>query len=148
MIQPDAIVKGSIQAIATSAKEKKVEIFKELGDDLPACYADGDKITWVLNNFLTNAIKYSPAESRIIVAVMAADGMITFSVKDNGPGIEEKYLKRIFERYFQVPGRSDAKSSGIGLAICKEFVEAMGGKVWVKSVFGEGSTFGFQIPIV
>lgn len=148
MIQPDAIVEGSIQAVTTWAKEKKVKIIKTLEKDLPICYADGDKITWVLNNFLTNAIKYSPVDSKIFVAVKAADGMLAFSVKDNGPGIEEKYLNRIFERYFQVPGRSDVNSSGIGLAICKEFVEAMSGTVWVKSIFGEGSTFGFEIPII
>ena len=75
------------------------------------------------------------------------DKQINFSVADKGQGIDEIYLSRIFERYFQVPGRSDKKGSGIGLAICKEFIEAMSGKVWVKSQIGEGSTFGFNIPI-
>ena len=57
------------------------------------------------------------------------------------------YYTQIFERYFQVPGRSDKKGSGIGLAICKELIEAMGGTIWVKSNPGEGSVFGFNMPI-
>ena len=105
------------------------------------------KISWVLNNFLTNAIKYAPDRSNIIIICSRMDGQISFSVTDNGQGIDEPYLDRIFERYFQVPGRSDKKGSGIGLAICKEFIEAMGGKIWVRSRIGEGSTFGFNIPL-
>jgi signal transduction histidine kinase len=72
---------------------------------------------------------------------------ISFAVTDHGPGIDQVYIARIFERYFQIPGRSDKKGSGIGLAICKEFIEAMGGKVWVKSQLGEGSTFGFDLNL-
>jgi len=75
------------------------------------------------------------------------DHQLSFSVTDKGQGIDEAYLGKIFERYFQVPGRSDKKGSGIGLAICKEFIEAMGGKLWVKSKIGEGSKFGFDTPI-
>ncbi|MEP6596406.1 MAG: ATP-binding protein [Ginsengibacter sp.] len=61
--------------------------------------------------------------------------------------MDEAYINRIFERYFQIPGRSDKKGSGIGLAICKEFIEAMNGKIWVKSEFGIGSTFGFSFDM-
>ena len=70
---------------------------------------------------------------------------VVFLVTDSGPGIESKYLVRIFERYFQVPGRHDKKGSGIGLAICKDFMEAMGGEIWVESQMGKGSTFGFSL---
>jgi len=101
-----------------------------------------------LNNFLTNAIKYSPEESEVMISVEHNNSSISFSVADKGQGIEEQYLGRIFERYFQVPGRSDKKGSGIGLAICKEFIEAMNGKIWVKSRTGEGSVFGFDLPLV
>jgi signal transduction histidine kinase len=72
---------------------------------------------------------------------------VSFAVTDKGSGIDESYIKRIFERYFQIPGRSDKKGSGIGLAICKEFIEAMGGKIAVKSNYGEGSTFSFLLPL-
>jgi two-component system, NtrC family, sensor histidine kinase KinB len=145
-VSPYQIVENSIKAIATTTKEKELHIINETSEDLPNIKADPDKINWVLNNFLTNAIKYSPSDGIITIHVEKADGQISFTVSDKGQGIDEVYLKRIFERYFQVPGRSDKKGSGIGLAICKEFIEAMGGKIWVKSKIGEGSTFGFDIP--
>jgi len=75
-----------------------------------------------------------------------ANNIISFAVSDHGNGIEEKYLDQIFERYFQVPGRPDTRGTGIGLAISKDFIEAMGGKIWVKSQVGQGSTFGFDFP--
>jgi signal transduction histidine kinase len=147
-VSPYQIVENSLNAMATSAKEKELHIEKHLQENLPNIKADPDKINWVLNNFLTNAIKYAPIESSVTIHVERTNGQITFSVSDKGPGIEEIYLSRIFERYFQVPGRSDKKGSGIGLAICKEFIEAMGGTIWVNSRIGEGSTFGFHIPLI
>ena len=146
-VSPYQIVDNSIKAITTAAKEKKLHIEKEMETNLPSIRVDPDKISWVLNNFLTNAIKYAPTESMITIEARKTDNQISFAVSDKGQGIEEAYLTRIFERYFQVPGRSDKKGSGIGLAICKEFIEAMGGKIWVKSQIGTGSTFGFDIPI-
>ena len=146
-VSPYQIVENSLKAIATSAKEKDLHIDKIFKEGLPNIKADPDKISWVLNNFLTNAIKYAPQESVIIIQVENKDSQMSFSVADTGQGIDEVYLGRIFERYFQVPGRSDKKGSGIGLAICKEFIEAMEGHIWVKSQLGEGSTFGFTIPV-
>jgi signal transduction histidine kinase len=81
------------------------------------------------------------------VSVQKLSKDVTFAVTDKGTGIDESYISRIFERYFQIPGRSDKKGSGIGLAICKEFIEAMGGKIAVQSNYGEGSTFSFQLPL-
>jgi two-component system, NtrC family, sensor histidine kinase KinB len=146
-VSPYQIVESSINAVMIPAKEKGLQIKKEMGNGLPNIRADADKISWVLNNFFTNAIKYAPTESVITIEVHKTNNQIFFAVTDRGSGIEEVYLIRIFERYFQVPGRSDKKGSGIGLAICKEFIEAMGGKIWVKSQVGEGSTFGFNIPV-
>jgi PAS domain S-box-containing protein len=141
------IIESSLAAVSASAKEKEIIIEQDIAADIPAINADAEKLVWVLNNFLTNAIKFSPSPDKIKVAVKQNDTIVSFEVKDNGPGIEEKYLNRIFDRYFQVPGRSDKKGSGIGLAICKDFIEAMGGKIWVKSQYGEGSTFGFDLPL-
>ena len=113
---------------------------------MPEIDADADKTTWVLNNFLTNAIKYSYNNSSIEVNASAKNDAIIFSVKDYGPGIDKEYIPRLFERYFQVPG-SKEKGTGLGLAISKEFVEAQEGKIWVDSEIGKGSTFNFQLPI-
>ncbi len=145
-VNPYEVVDASVQTVSTATREKELRIEKHLPNDLPTLKADGDKMAWVLNNFLTNAIKYAPPQSTITIAVKKADVALSFSVSDTGQGIDAIYLSRIFERYFQVPGRSDKKGSGIGLAICKEFIEAMGGTVWVRSAIGQGSTFGFTLP--
>lgn len=145
-VSPQDIAQRSIQAVAVNARQKQVRIEARFDDNLPDVSADADKISWVLNNFFTNAIRYSPVESIVMLEVFRQGGMVCFAVKDYGPGIDEKYIGRLFERYFQVPGRSDHSGSGIGLAICKELVEAMGGTVSVESGMGEGSTFRFSLP--
>ncbi len=146
-INPYQIVDASIKAVNTTAKEKKIHIEQKIENNLPNIQVDADKLGWILNNFLTNAIKFSPEESLVILTVERKDNHIVFSVNDKGPGIEEVYRNKIFERYFQIPGRTDKKGSGIGLAICKEFVEVMGGTIWVKSELGQGSVFGFSLPV-
>lgn len=147
-VSPYSIVQASMKAVAGAAKEKQITINFKSGDDLPDIKTDPDKISWVLNNFLTNAIKFSPAGSSIAIEVQKRNDEMSFSVADGGIGIEKTYQSRIFERYFQVPGRSDKKGSGIGLAICKEFIEALGGNIWVRSELGQGSRFGFDIPVL
>lgn len=146
-VSPYPIIETSIEAVSSAAREKNIVIEKKLEENLPNIKTDADKISWVLNNFLTNAIRYSPSDSSITVSVHKVNNDVSFAVTDKGTGIDESYISRIFERYFQIPGRSDKKGSGIGLAICKEFIEAMGGKIAVQSNYGEGSTFSFQLPL-
>lgn len=100
----------------------------------------------MINNFLTNAIKYSSDSSTILVGVKQSGNDIEFSVTDQGPGIPSEYLSKVFERFFKVPG-SKARGTGLGLAISKEFIEAQLGEIWVKSEIGTGSTFGFNLPV-
>jgi len=145
-VNPAEIIENAIQAVSGNAKEKEIEIKNTSGNDLPEIEADADKTTWVLNNFLTNAIKYSYNNSTIEVKAIRQNGNMIFSVKDYGPGIDKKYIPRLFERYFQIPG-SKEKGTGIGLSISKEFVEAQQGKIWVESEIGEGSIFNFQLKI-
>jgi signal transduction histidine kinase len=146
-VSPYQIVALSVAAISSFAKEKGIQIEQKIKNDLPDIKADPDKISWVLNNFLTNAIKYSPEQGTVLIEVEKIGHQILFAVTDKGSGIDPIYINRIFERYFQIPGRSDKKGSGIGLAICKEFIEAMNGKIWVKSEIGVGSTFGFSFNL-
>ena len=145
-VEPALIVKSAIETVASAAKEKHIVIREALPERLPEIEVDAEKTTWVLNNFLTNAIKYSPAENEIEMAVAKKDGGLIFSVKDFGPGISKEYQSRVFERYFQVPG-SKSKGTGLGLAISKEFIEAQGGKIWVESEIGEGTRFLFSLPV-
>lgn len=146
IVNPASIIEFAIQAVAGNAKEKEVEIKDTSDKELPAIEADADKTTWVLNNFLMNAIKYSFNNSSIEVKAVQQNRNLIFSVKDYGPGIAKEYLPRLFERYFQVPN-SKKEGTGLGLAISKEFVEAQQGKIWVDSEIGKGSIFNFQLPI-
>jgi NtrC-family two-component system sensor histidine kinase KinB len=144
-VNPGQIIEDAMQAVAANAKEKDIIIINTSGKDLPIITADADKTTWVLNNFLTNAIKYSFNNSSIEIKASQQNGYVIFSVKDSGPGIDKEYQPRLFEKYFQVPG-SKEKGTGLGLAISKEFVEAQNGKIWVESEIGQGATFCFQLP--
>ncbi len=98
-------------------------------------------------NLLSNAIKYSHEKSVVDLEVKKSNhDEVEFSVKDHGQGIENKYLSRIFERYFKVPGATvDQTGTGLGLAIAKDFIEAQSGKIGVESELGEGSRFYFTL---
>ena len=140
---PDEVLEYACAAVQTQAQDKNIRIRKTLEAPLPAIHADAEKVSWVLINLLTNAIKYSSENTVVDVNVHTHDQWVFFSVKDQGRGIEEKYLSRVFERYFRVPGSSEKSGTGLGLAISKEFIEAQGGQIWVKSSFGSGADFGF-----
>ncbi|MFD2527737.1 ATP-binding protein [Flavihumibacter stibioxidans] len=144
-IPASVIIDGAINTVTSAAKEKNIQVEVKPGSSLPYVEVDAEKTTWVLNNFLTNAIKYSPENSIVTIDVDYKDDNITFSVQDNGPGISKEYLNRIFERYFQVPG-SKSKGTGLGLAISKDFIEAQGGKIGVESEIGKGARFWFMLP--
>ena len=141
--EPAVILEQAIQAVQFQAQQKQIQIRTSLAAGLPSIQADVEKTSWVLINFLTNAIKYSPEQSGVDVSVLLKNGQVEFLVKDHGNGIDEKYLPRIFEKYFKVPGVHDRNGTGLGLSISKEFIEAQGGHIWVDSRLGEGSQFGF-----
>ena len=146
--QTDAgnIIDKASKAVETNAKEKSISIKKIIGNDLPVLHADEDKTIWVLNNFLTNAIKYSSENNVVAVSAYKKDNSIIFSVKDHGKGIAKEYQPKLFDRYFKVPG-SNEKGTGLGLAISKEFIEAQGGNIWVESELGQGATFFCSLPL-
>lgn len=143
---PAVIVDQAVQAVALQAQQKNITLHLQLQHPLPDIQADAEKTSWVLINFLTNAIKYSFESSSVEVAVFSHDGRVKFTVTDHGKGIDAKYLPRIFDRYFKVPGTHERNGTGLGLAISKEFIDAQGGQIEVNSVSGEGSVFGFSFP--
>lgn len=140
------IIHHATEAVKVPAQRRQVAIDVEFAGNIPMIQADADKTTWVLVNLLSNAIRYSPENGNVVVKCSAEQGVVTFTVSDNGPGIERQYIERVFEKYFQVPGT--ASGTGLGLAISKEFIEAQGGKISADSVAGKGSTFSFQLPAV
>jgi signal transduction histidine kinase len=145
---PVVIVEQALQAVQFQAQQKHILIQSSVAENLPFIQADVEKTSWVLINFLTNAIKYSPEDSGIEVVAARNKDRVEFIVKDHGRGIDEKYLPRIFDRYFTVPGTHDRNGTGLGLSISKEFIEAQGGHIWVDSHVGEGSQFGFTFGVV
>lgn len=149
MARPDEIVKFAIDAVKFQAEQKFIQLELNCDDNLPKVNVDIQKTAWVLVNFLSNALRYSSEKSKVVIAVVEKLDVIEFSVRDFGKGIEEKYQKRLFDRYFQVPTDGQNKSgSGLGLAISKDFIEAENGQIWVESAMGEGSRFCFTLPRV
>ena len=141
---PNDILQYATKAVKVQADQKQVTIRTEAHADLPNVKADKEKTAWVLINFLTNAIRYSSEKGEITIEIFKKDNQVCFSVKDNGKGIESKYISKIFDRYFQVPG-TNTSGTGLGLAISKEFIEAQGGTIQVESKYGVGSTFSFNL---
>ena len=145
--EPKEIVDYAVDAVKFSAEQRKITIVSEIDQNLSKVNADQEKTAWVLVNFLSNAIRYSIENSKIIISAKSSNGSVLFTVKDFGRGIESQYLNRLFERYFQGPTDGRNKSgSGLGLAISKDFIEAQSGEIFVESEFGSGSTFGFRLP--
>lgn len=144
---PRNIVDYAVKALKTTADQKLVTLNINCDQNLPQVRADLDKTTWVLINLLSNAIKYSHEKSVIdLVVTKKKSDEIEFSVQDHGRGIDEKYLSRIFERYFKVPGSTTEQTgTGLGLAIAKDFIEAQAGRIGVESEVGGGSRFYFTL---
>ena len=144
---PSSIVGQAIDAVSFKARQRNIVLKTDMTPALPFVQADIEKTSWVLINFLTNAIRYAPENSVIIVRVAQNKNMVAFTVKDSGNGIDEKYLPRIFDRYYKVPGTDERSGTGLGLSISREFIEAQHGNIWVESKIGEGSVFGFSLPV-
>ncbi len=146
---PKNIVDYAVKALKFIADQQEITLNIKCDNNLPYVRADLDKTTWVLINLLSNAIKYSRPNTTVDLFVKQnkLDG-IEFIVQDHGQGIEDKYLSRIFERYFKVPGASvEQTGTGLGLAIAKDFIEAQSGKIGVSSEIGVGSRFYFILPV-
>jgi len=117
--------------------------------DVPSQHirADKRKITQVILNYLTNAVKYSPAGSGIIVHCSVENGKLKMMVKDMGIGIDPEYHQKVFDRYYRTPG-TKADGFGLGLYLVKEIINQHGGHVWVESSLNKGSSFYFSLPIL
>ena len=145
------IVEDCVNQVQVLAKEHDLTISIMKEPDLPEIYLNVDSISRALMNILSNAIKYSPDGKRIKIRVeRSRDGeYVEVSVEDQGPGIPEKYQKKIFDRFFRVENDTHTvKGTGLGLHLVKITIEKHHhGQVFVHSKEGEGSTFGFRLPI-
>lgn len=137
-----------VMRVDIEAREHTVTFTAE--ENIPQITADRERIEQVIVNVLSNSVKYTPEGGKIDVSVMAADEKVSFRVKDNGIGIPEEDLDRIFERFYRVEKSrtSEMGGTGLGLAIARELIEAHGGNIQIDSCLGEGTSVTVTLPIV
>jgi two-component system sensor histidine kinase GlrK len=128
---------------------KNIQITGKISGTLPEVNINRERILHVLRNLLGNAIKFTPEGGKIWVSADSADNEVTVSIADTGPGIPEKKLFSIFDKFQQVSIKDQKKREGTGLGLCiaKNIINAHGGKIWAKSKKGQGSTFTFTLPV-
>ena len=146
--KPIELIDYAIKANQVQADKFHINIEVEYPKDkISKLYVDSEKIAWVLTNLLSNAIRYSPENGRVIIGAVQHDKhYVTMFVRDFGRGIDPRYHDSIFERYFRVPG-TKIQGSGLGLSISRDFVEAHNGTLTVESELGKGSKFVVTLPV-
>jgi len=153
------VLQEVIRTISTQLEEKKQQIILDLPSDLPSVWCDRNRLIQIYNNLISNAIKYSPAETKIEVRCIestnpkqeqAQQRVILSSVHDQGVGISPEDQAKIFQKFFRAedPKVRENPGTGLGLNITKYLVEIQGGQIWFESQLGIGTTFYFTIPIV
>jgi signal transduction histidine kinase len=135
-------------SVESLAAEKRLALHISVPPDLPPGRGDEQRISQVLLNLVGNAIKFTEA-GEVSVQVTVADNMFTVAVSDTGLGISEADQQKIFEEFQQADSSSTRKQggTGLGLAIAKKIIELHGGRIWVESSLGKGSTFWFTLPV-
>lgn len=139
------LILTSVQEFYNMAEDKKIEINYDIQKDIPNISGDFEKLLWALNNLISNAIKYTDKNGWINIRAYNSNYKVYISIKDNGIGIPEEYLYKIFDKFTRVS--SDTKGTGLGLYIVKQIVENNKGQVWCESTIGQGSEFIIAIPI-
>lgn len=141
------MVNSCIQDSENQSKFKDIELINEV----PKSYhiiADKNLLKTVIRNLINNAIKFTEHNGMIVISSTKKDNLIEFSIKDTGVGMKEEEIENLFkiDKIVSKPGTDRERGSGLGLILCKEFVEIHGGKIWAESALGSGSEFKFTIP--
>ncbi|AKJ04454.1 PAS domain S-box-containing protein [Archangium gephyra] len=141
---PETLVNEALGGARPLAERHELRVV--VGSELPQVLADKDRVLQVFSNLLGNALKFTPLEGSVEVGAALEGTHVCFWVRDSGPGIPPEHQPRVFDRFWQADAR-DKRGAGLGLAICKGLVEAHGGRIWVESTPGEGSSFRFTLPV-
>lgn len=145
----DEILLSASDRFSVPSQKKEIQLHCELDESLPKVYIDPDQLDRVLDNLISNAVKYTQKNGRIDIQTHhRSDGFIEISIRDTGMGIPKKDLLRIFDRFYRVDkARSrEMGGTGLGLSIAKEIVNLHGGDIWIDSVYQEGTTVTFTLP--
>jgi signal transduction histidine kinase len=140
------LLSDTVDFLRPLATVKNLTFELQPGEPVEA-FCDRDRILQVLSNLIGNAIKFSPEEAVITINAERAHHSVCVSIQDNGPGIQAAELSHVFERYWHAKSAAGG-GTGLGLFIAKGIVEAHGGRIWVESTLGSGSTFYFTLPAV
>jgi signal transduction histidine kinase/GAF domain-containing protein len=141
------LISKLVSDFSALAKERRIELFQDTPLSLTVT-ADEGKLIRVISNLLTNALKFTPKEGRIIVSAADKKQFVQISVQDTGEGISPDELEKVFQKFYQVEKRKLGRKTGtgLGLPLCRKLVDAHGGKIWVESRQGQGSKFIFTLP--
>ncbi len=144
-----ALVNSVVTSLSTQIQEKALSLTLNIPEDLPPVFADANRVTQILVNLVSNAIKYTQPHDSITITATATEKCVQIDVADTGLGIAAEDLAQVFNRFFRAE-RDDASlvgGTGLGLPIAKMFIEMMGGEIWVDSALNEGTTFSFTLPL-
>jgi two-component system sensor histidine kinase GlrK len=142
------LIERTLQELMPLAESRNISLEKEIGE-IPPVPMDAERIRQVLRNLIGNALKFTPRDGLVRVMVCRSDGGVRISVIDTGPGIPQKHIGWIFEKFRQISpaGSRRFQGTGLGLTIVKHIVHAHGGRIWVESEAGRGSSFIFVLPV-
>ena len=143
---PRRIIDSVLEPVRDAFEQKGLRLEVDCPTHLPEVHADATFIAHALGNLLANALKFTPAGGSVTIGAESADHLVTFFVRDTGPGIPPQFADRIFEKFFRIPRNDGPAGVGLGLAIAKEIIEAHGGQIHFHPNEGGGSVFSFTLP--
>jgi PAS domain S-box-containing protein len=144
----EGVIEDALETFQEQANMKDISLTFESHRAMPKVNMDAEKISWVINNLISNALKFTKQGGAITIKTFLHEDRMCVSVSDTGIGILEEYSEKIFERFVQIKDENNEyQGTGLGLAIAKEIVEAHGGEIWCESKLDVGSTFIFTLPL-
>ena len=138
-------MESSVTIVRERASRKSIDLRVEPPAEEVIVEADERKVKQVVYNLLSNAVRFTPDDGKVIFRAYREGDEAIFAVEDSGPGVAEEFRERIFDEFFQAPGAEEG--TGLGLSLSKRLVELHGGRIWLETEVGQGSRFSFAIPI-
>ena len=142
-----ALLLSAVERMRTQTERAGLVLRLDTTQDMTEVWADQPRLEQVLVNLIHNAIKFTRPGGEVVLSAQTEADFVRFSVRDSGVGIPAEDLERIFERFYKADRARSGGGTGLGLSISRHLVEAHGGRIWVESMEGQGSTFFFTIPI-
>ena len=145
---PSEVINQALALCEHTAKQKNIDLSTEEITDI-SVFADREMVSTVVRNLIANALKFTEHNGKISISTSIQNSMMVFSVADTGVGIESSLLDKLFriDAMLSAPGTDGEKGTGLGLILCKEFINCNSGEIWAESVVGKGSRFSFSIPL-